>query len=181
MGTYNYPYYMEKEKTGEYIFPNANTWRSATGESLNSMFKKAKRQGLEGNFKTFIKASTDLGFLNVIGEKDADATKTAYTAYQALSIQERKAPLSFDKWYEEELAKDKSEKRSEIISKGLEYGQKTIDILSGIFGKKSTGADYGTPPPPAADTKSNTGLYIGIGVAVLVVGVASYFILKPKN
>lgn len=180
MGTYNYPYYMEKEKTGEYIFPNATTWRSADGESLNAMFKKAKKQGLEGNFKSFVKASTELGFLNAVGAKDDAATKTAFDAYQALAIINKEAPLSFDKWYAAELEKDKSAKRSEIISKGLEYGQKTIDILSNLFGKKTATPDYGTPPPPAA-TKSNTGLYVGIGVAVLAVGVASYFILKPKN
>lgn len=173
MGTYNYPYYMEYKKTGEYIFPNATTWRSADGESLNAMFKKAKKQGLEGNFKTFVKTSTDLGFLNAVGAKDDAATTVAYNSYQALSIKQGKAPLSFDEWY-------KKERTSEIVSTTLEYGQKTIDILSNLFGKKTDTTDYGTPPPPAA-TKSNTGLYVGIGVAVLVVGVASYFILKPKN
>lgn len=173
MGTYNYPYYMEYKKTGEYIFPNATTWRSATGESLNAMFKKAKKQGFEGNFKTFVKTSTDLGFLNAVGAKDDAATTVAYNSYQALSIKQGKAPLSFDEWY-------KQERRSEIFSTTLEYGQKTIDILSNLFGKKTDTTDYGTPPPPAA-AKSNTGLYVGIGVAVLIVGVASYFILKPKN
>lgn len=180
MGTYNYPYYMEKQKTGEYIFPNATTWRSADGESLNAMFKKAKRQGLEGNFKNFVKASNELGFLNAIGAKDAATTKTAFDAYQALAIINKETPLSFDNWYSAELEKDKKANTSEIINKGLEYGQKTIDILSNLFGKKTGTPDFGTPPPPAT-VKSNTGLYIGIGVAVLVVGVASYFILKPKK
>lgn len=173
MGTYNYPYYMEYKKTGEYIFPNATTWRSADGESLNAMFKKAKKQGLDGNFKNFVKTSAELGFLNAVGAKDDAATTVAYNTYQDLSIKQGKAPLSFDEWY-------KKERTSEIVSTTLEYGQKTIDILSGLFGKKTGTPDYGTPPPPPA-TKSNTGLYVGIGVAVLVVGVASYFILKPKN
>lgn len=173
MGTYNYPYYMEKEKTGEYIFPNAITWRSADGESLNAMFKKAKKEGLEGNFKSFVKASTELGFLNAIGEKDDEATKVAYNAYQALSIKQGKAPMSFDDWY-------KKERTSQIVSTTLEYGQKTIDILNNIFGKKTTTPDYGTPPPPPA-AKSNTALIVGASIAVLAVGVGAYFILKDKN
>ena len=180
MGTYNYPHYMEKEKTGEYIFPNATTWRSADGESLNAMFKKAKKQGLEGNFKNFVKASNELGFLNAVGAKDDAATKTAFDAYQSLAIINKETPLPFDKWYAAELEKDKKAKTSDIINKGLEYGQKTIDILNSIFGKKGATPDYGTPPPAPA-TKSNTGLYVGIGIAVIVVGVASYFILKPKK
>lgn len=173
MGSYNYPYYMEYEKTGEYFFPNAITWRSADGDSLNSLFKKAKKEGYEGNFKEFVKTSVDLGFVNAIGAKEDEATKTAYDAYQALSIKQGKAPLSFDDWY-------KKERTGQIVSTTLEYGQKTIDILNSIFGKKEAAPDFGNAPAPAP-AKSNTGLIVGVSIAVLAVGIGAYFILKDKK
>lgn len=172
MGTFIEPYYMEFKETGSYNFPKAITWTSANGESVNSMFKKAKKQGFEGNFKQFVQASTDLGFLNAVGDINSPETKVAYAAYQDLSIKQGKAPLSIEEWY-------KQERRTQVVGTVLEYGQKTIDILNNLFGKRQEAPSYQAPQPEPA--KSNTGLWIGVSLALVAVGVASYFILRDKE